>query len=448
MNLFLPLYTSLFLGYGLYAAIVKEKQGLGFGLQLLLSAGLGLGVSSCIVFFSLIIWHQYNPVAIWCLHFALLTALFIYVHRNNKGPVTALKMNRQKIGIIAVKSAIALVLGYVIFIAAMRAPYGEWDGWALWNMKAKFIMLSGHAWQDLFNEAHNFTQPDYPLLLPCLLVWMSSLTGDLPFYIPLFTGVLFTLALSWLLYFGLCRFVKNSLAALAAGLLAFLPYCIRAGTSQYADVLLAFFLLSIFVALTIAVREEKEKFFIVSAALLGFMAFTKNEGISLAALIFLATTFFLFKNRPVHYKKYFKLFWIATALSMTAVIIFKLFLSPANRDILIRNMNPASQFFNLEGCYMVFSSFVKQFFHPSWGYVWLLMGFALFLNSRRYLYREAQIMTLTLIMFLLAVVLIYLATVNFSLMWRLSRTLPRILFYLYPSVLFLTFYIYGYKEKE
>src|SRR5215510_4255678 len=44
-----------------------------------------------------------------------------------------------------------------------RAPYGGWDGWAIWGAHARYLYRAGPVWpQYIRNTAH----PDYPLLLP------------------------------------------------------------------------------------------------------------------------------------------------------------------------------------------------------------------------------------------------------------------------------------------
>jgi len=62
-------------------------------------------------------------------------------------------------------------------------------------------------------------------------------------------------------------------------------------------------------------------------------------------------------------------------------------------------------------------------------------------------YKECKVMTLFFIGYILILITVYLTTTNFDLSWRLKNTLPRIYFYLLPSLMFFLFYIH-WREKE
>ena len=447
----IPFFISLLIGYFLSRLILNKSKSTHPFLLLFFSVGLGFGISSVITFFSFLLFNQFNPFVLFFSHLILLSALFIFYHCKNNQSVLFLPLDFKKIlnlkNILLTLSALPVIylLGYLTFIFALRCPYGEWDAWAVWNMKARFLILSGTSWQNLF-YLHPFTQPDYPPLLPFMHVWLWTLTKTMFHYVPLAIGIIFTLSCGGLLFFGLSRYIKSHLALLAMGLLICLPHFIDGGTSQYADVILAYFLLASLISLVRAVRENDQGFFVLTGVFLGLMAFTKNEGMLISALIGMITIFYFIAEGTPNKAKNIKMLFRGIALTFPAIIIFKLFLAPPNKDILLQNLNPSSPFFNLEGCYMIVSSMLKQFIHPNWHYIWVIVGIAIVLDSRRYWYKEIKILTLFFIVFIVAVFFVYLTTTNFSLMWRLSRTLSRILFYLYPSILFLVFYVYGYEK--
>ena len=134
-----------------------------------------------------------------------------------------------------------------------------------------------------------------------------------------------------------------------------------------------------------------------------------------------------------------------------ATFIFKLFLAPPNPDILTKTPLTAMPFLNPEGFYLVISGFFKEITQTRWQYAWLLLFLAAVSDWRKYFRAEMRIFVLFFALYALVLLSVYLTTVHFGLPWRLSRTLPRILFYLLPSVVFTVFCAWGEEtnsEKE
>ena len=44
-------------------------------------------------------------------------------------------------------------------------PHGGWDGWAIWNLRAKFLAGPGDSWRNALSPELVRTHPDYPLLV-------------------------------------------------------------------------------------------------------------------------------------------------------------------------------------------------------------------------------------------------------------------------------------------
>ena len=59
-----------------------------------------------------------------------------------------------------------------------RLPHGEWDAWAVWNLKARFLLRGAEDWTALFSPA--LPHPGYPLMLPGtvarLWMWLGTET--------------------------------------------------------------------------------------------------------------------------------------------------------------------------------------------------------------------------------------------------------------------------------
>ncbi len=446
MTTYLVFFLSFFMGYLVIALFLRKSPPVLPLLHFFLSVGLGLGISSLLTFFSFFVCNGFNSIFIFSVNLLVFFAL-IFIHMKLKVfHFPSLKFRFLKLSYIA-SALFFLIVSMVTYTMAKGHPFGEWDAWAIWNMKAKFLTLSGHSWKDIFHALHWHTQPDYPLLLPFMNIWGWVFSKDF-FRVPLLTAVLLTISCVGLLFSGLLQCQRKATAFLAACLLFSLPsYAIR-GTQQYADILLAYYLLASFITFAVAFREKDRGFAILYGIFLGLLAFTKNEGIIISLLLMALTVIYLFlENSNTRGVRWNIIAPILLGVCITGpwALIFKLLLAPLNQDIFVQNQVGSLSYFNFEGCYMVLSALFQELTGITWGYIWVVIFLAVVLRWKGYFDKELKVFSLFFICYFFIVFLIYLLTVHFNLMWRLSRTLPRILFYLLPSILFLVFYTHDLK---
>ncbi|MFA5059568.1 MAG: glycosyltransferase family 39 protein [Candidatus Omnitrophota bacterium] len=446
MTPLLPFLYSFLLGLLITSVALRKSQNIGSFLFCLLSVGIGLGASSTLIFFSFLLCGGFNIPIIILLHAGLTLALAMILFA---GRYRHIKFNANQIFSSWVYIILFAAASYVVYILACSHPFGEWDGWAVWNMKAKFLIASTSNWKDLFQELHWHTQPDYPLLLPMINVWGSTMIQKYSPQVPFWTGIIFTVACPALVFSGLKQYAENRTALLGSCLILFLPAYIYLGTTQYADIVFAYYLLAVCVCFVLFTREKENGFGILLGLFLGFLSFSKNEGF-VAFLLFFILIFF-YRCRP------FKKIWTNLSsllpvvqgliFTLPAPLIFKFFLSPANRDITLKNSPSSLKFLNWEGCYLVTTSFFQEISSAVWNYLWIALAILIVWRAPRFIKKESGVLTLFFLCYALCVFFVYLTTANFDLMWRLSRTLQRILFCLLPSLVFLVFYCCWNKEK-
>ncbi len=436
-----PYLVSTLIGFLVLKIFFRQISRENFSLYLFLSPGLGLGISSLITFFSFIVCDKFDPLAIWILHAIALMGLgIIHVRLKN------FQDFRFQCPCIKPFDVLCLMLlgltVALVYLFGRAHPFGEWDGWALWNMKAKFLTLSGISWRGVCHELHWHTQPDYPLLLPLMNVWGWSLSYGNFSPAPFWTAFVFSVSCAGLLFTGLERFIERKIALFAACfLISLFPYH-YIGTAQYADIILSYYLLAGMVTLTVALRHREHSLLFLFGIFLGLMTFTKNEGTVIALLLIILTAHHLWRENSVGALKSSPLLLKVLAgflITASFTLYFKLFLAPPNRDIIM----PADgrwPYFNFEGCYLILTAFLHEltgvWSHPAW-----VAGLAIVINVKKLFHKEIRIMTLFFILYALVLFFIYLTTSNFNLTWRLSRTSSRIICYLLPSVLFWIFYM-------
>ncbi len=453
MTLSFPYLISFLIGYFAINLIQGPHKILHRALHCSLAIGIGLGISALLTFISFLIFNQYHPTAIISLNIICLLSLIIsnafrFPQKNN--PPSFLK---SVITFFRPSHVIAWViwglLTYLIYFVAKIHPFGEWDAWALWNMKTKFLILSGHEWKALFSKLHWHTQPDYPLLLPFMNVWAYSIFGKNLQIVTSTTAIILSVSCGLLLFSGLKQFIKKEFAFLVSLILFINSYFIYLATAQYADILLAFYLLASIIVLPLMIREQHRGMALLWGVLLGLMTFTKNEGIVLALLFAGITTLFLLLKNAGERKLNTKLLLFALlGIAMTScfTIFFKFYLAPPNRDILTNLVLTDMKFLNWSGLMIIVNAFFDEISHRRWSFTWIFLIFLMGIRIPKLFYKECSVISFFFIAYGLVLLLIYLTTVNFDLSWRLTNTLPRILFYLLPSILFFGFYVNGRKK--
>jgi hypothetical protein len=124
-----------------------------------LGAGIGIGLTS-IIFLFLDVAGAATPATIFGVDIALLGVLGWRCLQTRSGN-RAQSVSEEKMRgfrwtwLLAVAFGIALLASSIRLVQmAIALPVGEWDAWALWNLRAKFLAGPAGAWR-------------YALTIPC-----------------------------------------------------------------------------------------------------------------------------------------------------------------------------------------------------------------------------------------------------------------------------------------
>ncbi len=422
-----------------------------------LSLGLGLGCSSLLTFFSFLLFGQFIRGGIILIYILVVTALLFLnfsFYKNNGAKLLELFRNpslRPLAFMINSFIFISFILSTQAILALARThPYGEWDAWALWSMKTKFLILGKEHWKNIFT-LHWHTQPDYPLLLPFMNAWVFAVSKAELFHITLINAVVMTFLTGMLLWAGLKQFMHPLIAWVGAFLLLSNNYYAFIGTAQYADIVLGYYLLASMILVTLSLERKDISYALVLGLFLGLMPFLKNEGILISILLFgiycLYCQFSKSLTRELK-QSFIKNTLAGLLITSPAAIIFKFSLAPPNRDILVTDLKNIFLYFDFNRLWTVIDSLTRSLIDPSWRLLWFFIILLFILGAKHYFYKEAGILTGFFLSYGFILAVIYLMNLHFDLSWRLIKTLPRILFYILPSILFLTFYTHDRKEMR
>ena len=444
---------------------VQESIGSGLFVKSVLSAGVGLGVSSEVFFLCLFLRNSVTHLAlldvpVFC---ALLIVLLLSNARRKAMPRRG--PSDQPLSQAIVDSPVWWLAPLVFVLAfsaslysfvtlSLRIPSGGWDAWTIWNSRARFLFRAGDQWRDTFSPLLVWSHPDYPLLLPASVVRLWSYAGRESQAAPEFLALAFTFATVGLIVSSLRALRGRNQCFLAGILLVCTPFFIEQGASQYADVPLGFFYLATIVLFVMQDRTQdgSDGLVVLAGIAAGFAAWTKNEG--LLFLFSIASARFAIMTRSRGWEASLRQtirFAMGAAPIVAMLILFKARVAGPS-DIFGQSWASIAgkllQFdrYTLTSGWILGRTFLfggwPFFFVPVLGLYFLLFGTRMDSTERPGVLAAILALCITLTGYSL----VYVIGPN-DLQWWLGTSLDRLLLQLWPSALFLFFLIVRSPEE-
>jgi hypothetical protein len=305
-----------------------------------LAVGLGFGLSACASFVSLSLFGvSHGPLVsdVALLLLVGMTGLWMLTQRDVPAatstpaiPPPGRTFRWLLGGSLAVCSVVALL---TFLLRSLESSHGNWDAWAIWNLRARFIFRSGSDWREAFSSPLHWSHPDYPLLLPLSVARVWRYLGRESQAAPIAIAMLFTFSIVTLAGASLAFLRGWSQATLAILLLLGTSSLVNHGTSQLADVPLGFFMLATVTGLILKERlPERATFFLAMTGMMaGLATWTKNEGWLVLVSVVVARAAVLGYIRGwVAWSRELPHFVFGLAPVLLTVLWFKLALAPPN----------------------------------------------------------------------------------------------------------------------
>ena len=337
--------------------------------------------------------------------------------------------------------------------ASAAQPFGAWDAWAIWNVRALFLFRAEDNLGEIFSMLKH-GHPDYPLLLPGSLAAQYCLLAGEDLAIPQLTGLLFALGTGALLFFTLWRYSTATAAAAAVAVLGSTPVFWRWAFDQYADIPLAYLLLAASAALASQLDDDPSRRWppVLTGLCCGLLGWIKNEGLILALLLaaVFAVVLLLPRRRAAgaadrgsdaRREALRRLPWIAAGAlpPLSALVLFKSFWSPAN-ETRVFFVGAVEKLLNFDRWQVVLAAFWREL-NPwsgiaSWGLLWpfLVLCVIAFRRRRRLAGRPVLCLGGTVVLAWAAYLAVYVCT-PMGQAWHLNRSLDRLLLQLTPLTL-------------
>jgi hypothetical protein len=181
--------------------------------------------------------------------------------------------------------AFAVVAGLslsVPIVEYLRSPHGQWDAWAIWNQKARFMYRAGDGWTA--SLMITWSAPSHPLLVSASVARLWSYAGsELTVAPALLSGVFGASVVATVV--GLLD--PRRAHAWVAGALVAAPFSFsHLVAAQTADLPCGAFMAASFASLACLKREQggpeahRSGTLVVAGLLGGLSAWTKNEGLA------------------------------------------------------------------------------------------------------------------------------------------------------------------------
>lgn len=317
-----------------------------------------------------------------------------------------------------------------IFLYWLIYPVHSWDATCIWDAKAKFLFFEGN----LDFLSWYMPHPDYPLLVPLNLTFYYSIY----FQYHYFSKILFVFFFIFLILaiYSSLRFFKlnRTYSILISTLIASVSDIFLHATIAYADLALTFFYTISIILLFYYFKTKKIVFVIYSALFMGFMAWTKMEGLGLLfvnfGLVLIYNTFMLFK-REIDFKKYITS--IATIPIIAFMIYLPWFLTCIAYDFSSNYIANFKQIYDIEQSFLDLKIIFNYMSNLSFLFsiFWILFLLILILNIKSITKQEIFFLFLLIIFHFFLYIGIYIIS-PYNLEWHLKTSFNREILHITP----------------
>ena len=430
-------------------------------LTLCLGAGLGLGITSATIFLWLALIgppDSYYFAAELSLAVILTFWGFYRLHYSADsiqkdsafgfdGNPTTIKWLRNIFLFLLLIS-----LGSFLLKTFLQDPHGKWDAVDTWNFRARWLFRGGADWAYAFSLRAK-DGLDYPLLLTVSIFRNWQIIGRDLILVPILMAGIFTFGSILILFSSLALLRGQNQGYLAAIFLLLSTQFLNIGTYQYADVPLAFFMLSTVFLFCLKDRypEISTPIVFLAGLTVSCAAWTKNEGqLFLALVILIYFIARLRKNQWSGTLKEFIVFVSGLAPVLGALIYFKLNFALENTHIRVNPLNQLETYlFDIDRYVIVGSKWMNKFLTFNDGIIWLMAGYLLLSGFDRSDLLKNRFLSPALLLLLMmgGYFFIYIIYPG-NLIDLLSASLRRIIIQLWLPWVFLFFYCVKGPEKN
>lgn len=320
-----------------------------------------------------------------------------------------------------------------VFIDVAKRKYGDWDAWALWNLHAKFL-TSGSMYR-MFTSKLGWASPDYPLMLPSWVAMFWKCSGNDSIVIPAIISYVVLISIALAVFASLYIQQQTAVGFLFLILFPLDHIFIARSSTQYADTLMALFILLSMILFNHSKTEDKKLYY-----LLGFFTassgWIKNEGI-LFFLVF--SCYFIFsswRNRTAIIR-----YFTGALLPLLVILFFKTAYAPVNGLLKSQSVDTLLQALDINN-YIKIGQFYLSLLFTDFPLIIPLIVTAFILDKKYFLSSNSLILMTMQICFLS----VFLFTTR-DLSWGLNTACDRLTHQLYPALIYTMICFFSIRLK-
>ncbi|MGD0542288.1 MAG: glycosyltransferase family 39 protein [Tepidisphaeraceae bacterium] len=268
-------------GYPVIAGLARERSRLeSLGLSACMGPAL---IAICLIFLSMLGVRPGRAEILALTGACAAAGIFLWRRDRFKNPV---EEGGPVFRLWTIVCAAAIAYGLcAVVIDTVGYPVIEWDAFAIWQLKAQVLtLLPLHPRPAYFSDLNlSYSHLRYPLLAPMMSAGAHAMTGRLDdlsktIALLLYPGM-------GLVVFAAVRRINGTTAALTAtALLACLQPMLRYGGSGTADMAVTAFYACALLCILRWQETGRWGYVVLCALFSAWMAWTKNEGLALAAI--------------------------------------------------------------------------------------------------------------------------------------------------------------------
>lgn len=429
-----------------------------------LAVGIGFGISSLTAFGMLLVVGSTNFTATVGSELVVLWVLLRIRSARQKSvtfptPLIVTQESSTRLSqIVSIAFYAALVFAIGIFLLrTIENPHGEPDAWTFWNSRARLFFRGGAQWKEIFSKG-NWSFPAYPLLIPTNVVRLWSALGRETLIGPAIIAFLFTFATIGMLISALAMLRGRTQGLIGGLILSSTPYFIKHGASQYADVPLGFYILSMLVLINLYDDrpEPVAGLFWLTGITVGFAAWTKEEGFLLLVSVIVARllTFLVFRGKGMHVGRETWSFFAGIVPMLLFMGYFRIFIAPHQNPTSAQDIQQIlAKLTDFARYLQTGKAFLRQLVEPySLVYstpIAIFGVYVIFLGLKWTQFKKPGVITSLLIVGLMfcGYFLIYITT-STDVAWLLDTTLSRLFLQLWPGLIFVFLMLISNPEEQ
>ncbi|MCL4418308.1 MAG: hypothetical protein M1365_16765 [Actinobacteria bacterium] len=333
-----------------------------------------------------------------------------------------------------------VLIGWVL----TNPAYG-FDGWAIWSFKAKIFYLRETIPLDFLKQPDFFIfiNSNYVILLPLIQAWIYLHLGHMQ---TSYAQVIYIITYASMLLISLDFFKSVSKNKTIPGalvlMLALMPWLVENSQKNYADIILAVYLVSGFAFLIHWLKGESNYYLWFSSLLFGFGAFTKNEGIIIYIIFIIFMCFHLLYLQKKPFFSTLRQTSKPILISSIVWLVWTLFSKFNNLNTIMTSTNLTIDYtlshYKMR-LFVIFKAIINETVlrYTHWGLTWPLFIF-LFIVAL-----FAGVKTVKYYLFIFIIIAVYIAIYFYTplnLQQQLNTSLDRLVLQITPCAILLSGY--------